>query len=103
MMGTMENKLNEIRKEAIKYIVNFLIDNNLKYINFAELDLGYTPMVTPDKSLDCIDFEKGNLTFDASGEYDNDFYLLSDVSTDCLVEIVDLIESNKEEILNNEE
>lgn len=55
-------------------------------------------MVTPTQSLDCINFNGTSLSFDDSGEYDNGYYSVEEVSTDLLVEIVGFIENYDEDI-----
>jgi len=100
-METLENRLNSVRKDAIAAIKDFFVTNNLAEVNIAVLETGDCPMVTPEKSLDCIEYdaEKDKFYFDASGEYDNDTYRLEEVSTDCLVSVVENLVFYKDDIL----
>jgi len=106
-MKTLQDKLQSVREESIIFIKDFFVTNYLMKVSFMELGLGNCPMVTPEKSLDCIiyDVRTNKFAFEASGEYDNECYCLEKVSTDCLVEVVEMIEEYHDDIIEyyNEE
>ncbi len=99
------DKLNEIREQAIDTIKSALKKHNIKYLNVAEMDVTDTPIVRENPedeedtyTLDAIELNGENLTFNASSSWNNGYFKPRDIDIELLVYIADWAEENDEEI-----
>lgn len=95
----MIDKLNEVREQATETIKNALKKHNINYLNVAEMDVTDIPIVheNPDDeedtyTLDAIELNGENLTFNASSSWYNGYFKPRDIDVELLTYIADWVE-----------
>ena len=99
------DKLNEIREQAIETIKKALKKHNINFLHVTEMDVTDIPVVRENPedeedtyTLDAIELNGENLTFNASSSWDNGYFKPREIDIELLVYIADWAEEYDEAI-----
>ena len=101
----MTDKLNEVREQATETIKNALKKHDINYLDVTEMDVTDIPIVRENPedeedtyTLDAIELNGENLTFNASSSWNNGYFKPRDIDIELLTYIADWVEEYDEEI-----
>lgn len=102
-----KGQIKDIRNTINEKLISLLKKYNTKQVDCVEF--GDCPIIIYNSNcdkcytLDCINLNKDNITFDCSSSYSNDSVALLDMDIELLIDVYEWVKENEEELFEDVE